>query len=71
MAGTIQKYNTNTILAAKKTHHFTITKISRLILFQETIAVYSENHSKHISKKCRVLTVKAGGTYSYHWDLKG
>jgi hypothetical protein len=35
----------------KKTQHFTITKVNWLTLFEEIIAVYSENHTKHISTK--------------------
>jgi hypothetical protein len=36
------------------------------------IAVYSKNHTKHINKKnVALLTVKAGGSYSYRSDLKG
>jgi hypothetical protein len=44
------------------------------MLFKEVITVYTENHAKPIHTKCRVfdlLTVEAGGTYSYHWALKG
>jgi hypothetical protein len=37
----------NLFRAAKKTQHFTITKINWLTLFKEIIAVYSENHTKH------------------------
>jgi hypothetical protein len=41
------------------------------MLFKEIIAVYSENHTKHISTLCgysaELVIVKAGGTYSYHW----
>jgi hypothetical protein len=55
---------------AKKTQHFTKTKINWLTLFKEIIAVYSENHMKHIQNE-ELLIVKAGGTYSYHWALKG
>jgi hypothetical protein len=33
---------------AKKTPHFTVTKINRLTLFKEIIAVYSENRTKRI-----------------------
>jgi hypothetical protein len=39
------------VRTAKKTQHFTITKINWLTLFKEIIAVYSENHTKHINKK--------------------
>jgi hypothetical protein len=37
----------NSVRTAKKTEHFTITKISLLTLFKEIIAVYPENHTKH------------------------
>jgi hypothetical protein len=42
----------NSALTAKKTQHFTITKINWLTLFKEIIAVYSENHTKHINTLC-------------------
>jgi hypothetical protein len=44
----------NSVRTAKKTRHFTITKISWLTLFKEIIAVYSENYTKPVSIKCRV-----------------
>jgi hypothetical protein len=59
----------NSVRTAKKTQHFTITKINWLTLFLEIIAVCSENHTKPINIK-ELLTVEAGGTYSYHWALK-
>jgi hypothetical protein len=37
------------VRTAKKTPHFTVTKISCLTLFKEIIAVYGENHTKHIN----------------------
>jgi hypothetical protein len=41
----------------------------------EIIAVCSEIHTKHINILCgqnlEFLDVKPGGTYSYHWALKG
>jgi hypothetical protein len=40
----------NSVRTAKKTVHFTITKINWLTLFKEIIAVYCENHTKHINK---------------------
>jgi hypothetical protein len=44
------------------------------MLFKEIIAVYSENHTKHINTlhgQDAVLQIaKVGGTYSYHWVLK-
>jgi hypothetical protein len=44
----------NSVRAAKKTQHFTITKINCLTLFKEIIAVYTENHTKHINTKWKV-----------------
>jgi hypothetical protein len=44
------------------------------MLFREIIAVYSENHMKPINTLCgknaELLTVKAGGAYSYRWALQ-
>jgi hypothetical protein len=60
----------NSVRTAKKTQHFTITKINWLTLFKEIIAVYTENHMKHINTLCgqnsELLNVKVGGTHSYH-----
>jgi hypothetical protein len=36
----------NSVRTAKKTPHFTITKINWLTLFKEIIAVHSENHTE-------------------------
>jgi hypothetical protein len=45
------------------------------MLYREIIAVCSEIHIKHINTVCgqnvELLNVKSGGTYSYHWALKG
>jgi hypothetical protein len=64
----------NSVRTAKKTPHFTVTKINRLTLFKEIIAVYSEYHMKHINTFCgqnaEFLIIKAGGTYSFHQDFK-
>jgi hypothetical protein len=38
----------NPARTAKKTQHFTVTKINRLTLFKEIIAVYRENRMKHV-----------------------
>jgi hypothetical protein len=50
----------NSVRTAKKTQHFTITKISLLTLFKEIISVYTENHTN----------VKEVQTYrwSSRWD---
>jgi hypothetical protein len=65
----------NSVRTTKKTLHFTITKINWLTLFKEIIAVYSENLTKHTNilcvKNAELLTVKAGGTYSYQRALRG
>jgi hypothetical protein len=43
------------------------------MLFGETVAVYSENHTEHTDTLCgkNAEYVKSGGTYSNHWALKG
>jgi hypothetical protein len=45
------------------------------MLFREIVAVYCDNHMKHTNTLCgqnvEFLCVKAGGTYSDHWALKG
>jgi hypothetical protein len=41
----------NSVRTAKKTPHFTITKINWLTLFKEIIAVYTENHTEPINTK--------------------
>jgi hypothetical protein len=44
------------------------------MLFREIIAGHSENHKKPTGTICEhsvaLSTVKAGGSYSYHWALK-
>jgi hypothetical protein len=41
----------NSARTSNRTPHFTLTKISWLIIFKERIAVYSENHAKPINTK--------------------
>ena len=45
------------------------------MLYKEITAVCSQIHTKHINTLCGQNTefpnVKAGGTYSDHWDLEG
>jgi hypothetical protein len=45
-----------------------MTTINWLVLFKEIIAVYSENHTKHINTLCgqnaELLSVKADGTFT-------
>jgi hypothetical protein len=66
----------NSVRTAKKTQHFTGTKINWLTLFKEIIAVYSENRTKDLYTfyggiKAGLLIVETGGTYRTHWALKG
>jgi hypothetical protein len=42
----------NSVLTAKKSPHFPVTKINRLTLFKEIIAVYCENRTKHRNILC-------------------
>jgi len=51
----------NSVRTSKRTPHFTITKINWLTLFKEIIAVYSENHMKHINTKCSVRRWESSG----------
>jgi hypothetical protein len=45
------------------------------MLFGETVVVYCGNHTEHTVTLCGQNAgfnyVKAGGTYSNHWALKG
>jgi hypothetical protein len=43
------------------------------MLFGETVAVYCENHTEHTNTLCgqNAVHVKAGGSYSNRWVLKG
>jgi hypothetical protein len=61
----------NSVRTSKGTPYLTITNINWLTLFKEIITVYSENHAKPINTKCSIITVKAGGSYSYRSALKG
>jgi hypothetical protein len=55
----------DSVRTAKKTPHFTVTKINRLTLFKEIIAVYCQNDATHINTKRNLLISKAGGTNIY------
>jgi hypothetical protein len=64
----------NSLLTSNKTQDMSITKISWLMLLRKIIALSSENHTKLINTLCeqnaRLLNVKGGGTYNYHFTLK-
>jgi hypothetical protein len=63
------KQKNDSVRTAKKTQHFTITKISWLTLFKEIITVYYENQTKPINifygQNVELLNVKVGGTTDY------
>jgi hypothetical protein len=65
----------NSVRTAKKTPHFTVTKINRLTLFKEIIAVYCENRIKRVYTVCGqhadLVNVKAGCVCGYRWSLEG
>jgi hypothetical protein len=44
----------NSVRTSKITPHFTITKITWLMLFKEIIAVYSEENATPINTKCSI-----------------
>jgi hypothetical protein len=50
------------------------SEISWLMLFNEIIAVYSRNRTKHMNalsaQNAEFLNVEVGGIYSYHWAVK-
>jgi hypothetical protein len=60
---------------SQETHYVSATKTNRLMLFRETVAVYCENHMEHTNTPCgqnaEFWYVKAGGTYTNYWALKG
>jgi hypothetical protein len=39
----------NSVPTSQETHHISATKPNRLMMFRETVAVYSENHMEHIN----------------------
>jgi hypothetical protein len=61
----------NSVLTARKTQRFTITKISWLMLFKEINCVYTENHKIPYKQNAELLIAKAAGAYRYHYALKG
>jgi hypothetical protein len=64
----------NPVLTSKKTQYVSMTTVSLLMLFEETLAVYSENHTKPTNtlsvQNAELFNAKVGGTYSYHRVLK-
>jgi hypothetical protein len=72
--------NSNVILkdsvrTAKQTQNFSSIKNTNwLILYKETIAVYTDNHTKSIKRRVgqtQLLNAKACDTFLFHWSSKG
>jgi hypothetical protein len=61
----------NSVRTTKKTQHFTITKINWLTLFKEIVAVYSENHTKPINTKWRVIDCRSRWEIYLPLGIKG
>jgi hypothetical protein len=63
------------VFPSQETHYVSSTKPNRLMLFGETVAVYCDNHTEHtdtlFGQNAEFWCVKADGTYSNHWALKG
>jgi hypothetical protein len=60
---------TDSVHTSQETHDVSATETNRLMLFRENVTVCFENRLKHTNRE--FLRVKAGGTYSNHWVLKG
>jgi hypothetical protein len=62
---------TTSVRTSQETHYVSDTKLNRLMLVRETVAVYCENHTEHTDSiyDQNTLYVKAAGTYSYHCDF--
>jgi hypothetical protein len=66
-----KQYFKNSVCTSKKTKPISLTKINWLMVWKKMFPVYNENHKKPINTNAYLLFVKACGTYSYHWALKG
>jgi hypothetical protein len=53
----------------RKVGRLVLSRTSCLILFEEIITVYTENHTKH--NKFRLIDCQAGGTDIHNLVLKG
>jgi hypothetical protein len=60
----------NSVCTSRKTLHFTIMKISWLMLLKEVIPVYTYIHTRPIKTKLTVTDCEAGGTCNFHWAVK-
>jgi hypothetical protein len=66
-------YFKNSDRTSQETRYISATKTNRLMLFRETVAVYCESHTEHITALCgknvEFSNVKSGGTCNYHTAL--
>jgi hypothetical protein len=66
---------TNPGRTSQEAQHVSAIEPNRLMLFRGTVAVCWENHTEHTNTLCgrnaQFFNVKAGGTHSYHFSLKG
>jgi hypothetical protein len=72
---TVRILHKNSVRASQETHGVSTTEFNRLMLFEETGAVYCDNYMKHTNTLCgqnaEFLYVEGDGTYSNHWALNG
>jgi hypothetical protein len=65
----------SSVRTSQETQYVFATKPNRLMLFREILAVYCENLTENTGTLCgqnaEFYYVKAGGTYSNHWALRG
>jgi hypothetical protein len=63
----------DSVRTAQQTPSVSVLRTNKLLVYSEIIAPCSEIHTKHINTLCgqnfRLLNVKPGGTWSYHWRL--
>jgi hypothetical protein len=53
----------NSVRTSKRTLHFTISKISRLMVFEKIIAVYTKKHTEPVAiQSAELLIVETTGT---------
>jgi hypothetical protein len=59
------------VRTSQETHYVSATKLNRLMLFGERVAVYSEHQTEHTNKmrgqNAEFQYANAGGIYSNHW----
>jgi hypothetical protein len=64
--GRMQRLYKNSVRTSQETHYVSATKPNRLMLFGETVAVYCENHTEHISTLSRQNAWSSNGKQAVH-----